>query len=66
MRINVSINMLFGIAACYSHESAPAMPTTSGSELFANGVATRCSTPNEFLPLAHMRTLPTQTGHFRR
>ena len=24
MRINVSINMLFGIAACYSRESAPA------------------------------------------
>ena len=23
MRINVSINMLFGIAACYSRESAP-------------------------------------------
>src|SRR5215831_4404572 len=31
MRINVSINMLFGIAACYSRESAPAMPTTSGA-----------------------------------
>jgi hypothetical protein len=30
MRINVSINMLFGIAAYYSRESAPAMPTTSG------------------------------------
>ena len=25
MRINVSINMLFGIAACYSRESAPAI-----------------------------------------
>jgi hypothetical protein len=31
MRINVSINMLFGIAACYSRESAPAMPITSGA-----------------------------------
>src|SRR5262249_22659975 len=31
MRINVSINMLFGIAACYSREFAPAMPTTSGA-----------------------------------
>ena len=29
MRINVSINMLFGIAACYSRESASAMPITS-------------------------------------
>jgi hypothetical protein len=28
MRINVSINMLFGIGACYSRESAPAMPIT--------------------------------------
>jgi hypothetical protein len=28
MRINVSINMLFGIAACYSREFAPAMPIT--------------------------------------
>jgi hypothetical protein len=25
MRINVSINVLFGIAACYSPESAPAI-----------------------------------------
>jgi hypothetical protein len=25
MRINVSINMLFGIAACYSRKSAPAI-----------------------------------------
>jgi len=31
MRINVSINMLFGIAACYSSESDPAMPITSGA-----------------------------------
>jgi hypothetical protein len=31
MRINVSINMLFGIAVCYSRESAPAMPITSGA-----------------------------------
>jgi hypothetical protein len=31
MRINVSINMLFGIAACYSRESAAAMPITSGA-----------------------------------
>ncbi len=31
MRINVSINMLFGIAACYSRESTPAMPITSGA-----------------------------------
>jgi hypothetical protein len=31
MRINVSINMLFGIAARYSRESAPAMPITSGA-----------------------------------
>ena len=30
MRINVSINMLFGIAECYFSESAPAMPITSG------------------------------------
>jgi hypothetical protein len=29
MRINVSINMLFGIAACYSRESSPAMRITS-------------------------------------
>jgi hypothetical protein len=31
MRITVSINILFGIAACYSHESAPAIPITSGA-----------------------------------
>jgi len=31
MRINVSINMLFGIAACYSRDSAPAMSVTSGA-----------------------------------
>jgi hypothetical protein len=31
MRINVSINMLFGIAARYARESAPAMPITSGA-----------------------------------
>jgi hypothetical protein len=31
MRINVSINMLFGIAGCYSRESASAMPITSGA-----------------------------------
>jgi|SRR6516225_5920773 len=59
MRISVSINMLFGIAACYFRESAPAMPITSGSELFVNGVATRCNTPNEFSPLLHVRTLAT-------
>jgi hypothetical protein len=29
-RINVSINMLFGIAAFYSRESPPAMRITSG------------------------------------
>src|SRR5262249_32491274 len=51
MRINASINMLFGIAACYSRESAPAMPITSGSELFVNGVATLCITPNELFSL---------------
>jgi hypothetical protein len=28
MRINVSTNMLFGIAACYSREPAPATPIT--------------------------------------
>src|SRR4029453_17846436 len=31
MRINVSISMLFGTAACYSCESAPAMPITSSA-----------------------------------
>src|SRR4030095_14566436 len=31
MRINVSINMLFGIATCYSRESAAAMPITSSA-----------------------------------
>jgi hypothetical protein len=31
MRTNVSINMLFGIAACYFRESAPAMPITSSA-----------------------------------
>jgi hypothetical protein len=31
MRINVSISMLFGTAAYYSRESAPAMPITSGT-----------------------------------
>jgi hypothetical protein len=31
MRINVSINMLFDIAAYYSRESVPAMPFTSGA-----------------------------------
>jgi hypothetical protein len=30
MRINVSINMLFGRAECYFRESATAMPITSG------------------------------------
>jgi hypothetical protein len=29
MKINVSINMLFGIAACYSREPTPAMRITS-------------------------------------
>ena len=66
MTVNASINMLFGIAACYSRESTPAMPTTSGSELFVNAVATRCNTPNEFAPLGHVRTLATQNDHFRR
>jgi hypothetical protein len=28
MRINVSTNMVFGIAACYSREPAPAIPVT--------------------------------------
>jgi hypothetical protein len=36
MRINVSINMLFGTAACYSRESAPAMPITSGATTVIN------------------------------
>jgi hypothetical protein len=31
MRINVSINMLFSIAACYSRECAPAMRITPGA-----------------------------------
>ena len=31
MRINVSINMLFGIAECYARESASAMRITSGA-----------------------------------
>jgi hypothetical protein len=31
MRINVSITMLFSIAACYSRESAPAMPIAPGA-----------------------------------
>jgi hypothetical protein len=31
MKINVSINMLFGIAARYSRESAPAIPVTPGA-----------------------------------
>jgi len=66
MRINVSINMLFGIAARYFRESAPAMPITSGSELFVNGVATRWITPNELFSLAHMRTSATNNDHFRR
>ncbi len=30
MKINVSINMLFGTAARYSRESAPAIPVTPG------------------------------------
>ena len=34
MRINVSINMLFGIAACYSRESAAAMPITSAQHRY--------------------------------
>jgi hypothetical protein len=38
MRINVSINMLFGTAARYSRESAPAMPITSGATRTTNGV----------------------------
>jgi hypothetical protein len=38
MRINVSINMLFGIGACYSRESAPAMPITSGVTRTKRGV----------------------------
>src|SRR5438067_13593142 len=38
MRINVSINMLFGIAACYSSESDPAMPITSGATRTTDGV----------------------------
>jgi hypothetical protein len=33
MRINVSINMLFGIAVCYSREFAPAMPITLDTKL---------------------------------
>jgi hypothetical protein len=36
MRINVSINMLFGIAACYSRESAPAMAITSDATRLSN------------------------------
>jgi hypothetical protein len=31
MKINVRINMLFGIAARYSRESAPAIPVTPGA-----------------------------------
>jgi len=31
MRINISINMLFGTATCYSRESTPAMSITSGA-----------------------------------
>jgi hypothetical protein len=31
MKINVSINMLFGIPARYSRESAPAIPVTPGA-----------------------------------
>jgi hypothetical protein len=38
MRINVSINMLFGIAACYSRESAPAMPISSGATRTTDGI----------------------------
>jgi len=29
------------------------------------GLKTRCSTPNESLSLVHVRTLATQSGHFR-
>ena len=38
MRIKVSISMLFGIAACYRRESAPAMPITSSATLTTDGV----------------------------
>jgi hypothetical protein len=38
MRINVSINMPFGIAASYSRESAAAMQTTSGATRTTDGV----------------------------
>jgi len=38
MRINVSINMPFGIAACYSRESAPAMPISSGATRTTDGI----------------------------
>jgi hypothetical protein len=36
MRINVSINMLFGIAACYSRESAAAMRLLRGRNTVIN------------------------------
>jgi hypothetical protein len=39
MRISVSSNMLFGIAACYSRESAPAMPITSGATVYMEELA---------------------------
>jgi hypothetical protein len=38
MRINVSINMPFGIAACYSRESAPVMPISSGATRTTDGI----------------------------
>jgi hypothetical protein len=38
MKINVSINMLFGIATCYSRESGPAMPIISGATRITDGV----------------------------
>jgi hypothetical protein len=42
MRINVNINMLFGIAARYSRESAPAMPITSGATRLSICFALEC------------------------
>jgi hypothetical protein len=64
-RINVSsINMLFGIAACYSRESAPAMPSAHPQKQTAlsreaHGCGARISvrqTPSEIVQDPHART----------
>jgi hypothetical protein len=49
MRINVSISMLLGTAACYSRESTPAMPITSGATRLSICFALRNAAKN--LPL---------------